>query len=295
MANFIADHLTVVARIITDRVPDCLDRPPARASVADVSVIGLRCRPVQTLFGGDGYAAHPDFSRCHARDHCGPRSAEWTGTRSVGRSRHRAGDRPAGRADPARPGDTVPDSSAGRGPHRFEGAAGPDPVPQRDRGIRLGLWRQPRLPQGARDLLAHEFQLARAGTEAQSAAAIQDYDRWRRRSLRPPAIEQCQRHAARHDPRMAGIDLRVHQGNRPADRAGQIRRQRERCVPRRGAVVAGLRVFGQAAHPRLQQSAHRADHCAADVTPWLHPLRRARRRLGRDHRPSAGAGRSASI
>ena len=48
------------------------------------------------------------------------------------------------------------------------------------------------------------------------------HDRRPRHPLHPPAIEPCRRHAAGHDARLAGLDLRVHEDHRPAHRAGQL-------------------------------------------------------------------------
>ena len=74
-------------------------------------------------------------------------------------------------------------------------------------------------------------------------------------------------------------DLRVAEGDRPADRSDRARRERGRCVSRRRAVVAGFRLLGPSDTDRLGFRPHRARMGRADGAARLYALRVAGRRL----------------
>ena len=88
---------------------------------------------------------------------------------------------------------------------------------------------------------------------------------------------------AGRDARLARLDLRVPQGARPADRSDAARRRRARRVPRRVSVDPRLRLLRGAAHARLGRPPHGRDEREADGAARLREVRRAGRRLGRDH------------
>ena len=64
---------------------------------------------------------------------------------------------------------------------------------------------------------------------------------------------------------------------------------------RRDSVDAGLRVFRQTDHYRLGPRPHRACLGRADEAPWIHEIRGARRRLGRDHHRTDGRAGASGI
>ena len=72
-------------------------------------------------------------------------------------------------------------------------------------------------------------------------------------------------------------------------------RHRCGCLPRGHSVDAGLRVFRQADHDRLGRRPHRACLGGADEAPWIHEIRGAGWRLGRDHHRIHGRAGAAGI
>ena len=95
--------------------------------------------------------------------------------------------------------------------------------------------------------------------------------------------EHAERAAGHHHPRVARLGHRAAGGHRPAHQSHRPRRQRSGRLRRGDPVDAGLRVLRQAAGDRLGPGPHRPGLDRADAAPGLHPVRGARRRLGRDH------------
>jgi hypothetical protein len=94
------------------------------------------------------------------------------------------------------------------------------------------------------------------------------------RSKHEDALPLC------HKPRMARLDHRATEDHRSTDRSHGPWRQRIGRIPSGDPIDAGLRVFRQAGQYRLGPRAHRPGLGRADGAPRLHPVRRARRRLG---------------
>src|SRR3954452_15218581 len=86
--------------------------------------------------------------------------------------------------------------------------------------------------------------------------------------------------AADRYPRVAGIDDRAAEDYRSARQAHGKRRERIGCFPSCDPVIAGPRVLGEANRDRLGSDPRRKGMGRADGAPWIHPLRRPRRRLG---------------
>src|SRR5215213_8407865 len=150
---------------------------------------------------------------------------------------------------------------------------------------------------GARALLDDRLRLAQVRGEAQRAPPVHDRDRRGRDPLHPRALQARGRHAADHDPWLAGLGHRAAGDRRPADRPYRSRRHRRRRIPPSSAVLAWLRLLWRADRARLGRRPHRTRVGGADGSPRLHALRRPGGRRGRlrhrrDGPPSArGAAR----
>src|SRR5580698_7575546 len=90
---------------------------------------------------------------------------------------------------------------------------------------------------------------------------------------------------------LTGLDRRVPEADRPADRSGFVRRRRRRFIRRRRPVAPRVRVLPEAHGDRVDCIAHRKRVGGADEASRLHEMVRARRRLGcrRHHRPRGHA------
>ena len=141
---------------------------------------------------------------------------------------------------------------------------------------------------GARALLGDGIRLAQGRGEARRPAAVHHRDRRAGHPLHPRPFEARERAADHHHARMAGLDHRADEDHRPAHQSDGAWRQSVGRLPRRDSVDARLRVLGQADRDRLGPRAHRARLGRADEAPRVHAIRRARRRLGRDHHGGDG-------
>ena len=136
---------------------------------------------------------------------------------------------------------------------------------------------------GTRPLLGDGVRLAPVRGETERPAALHDRDRRAGHPLHPRPLGTRQRAAGHHHARVARLGHRAAGGHRPAHQSHRPRRQRSRRLRRGDPVDTGLRVLRQAARDRLGPGPHRPGLDRADEAPGLHPVRGARRRLGRDH------------
>ena len=127
---------------------------------------------------------------------------------------------------------------------------------------------------------AEDIRLAPARSAPQSLCAVHDRDRRARYSLPARPLAASGSDAADHHPWLAGLDRRISQGDRAADRSDRAWRQRRRRVSRRLPVIARLWLFGQAGNHRLGRRSHCVQLGGADGSPWIRALRRAGWRLG---------------
>ena len=132
----------------------------------------------------------------------------------------------------------------------------------------------------ARRVLGHRIRLARARIRAQSVRPVHHRDRRPRHPLHPSALPAPGRLPARHHARLAGIDHRIRQGHRAADRPDRIRRARRGRLSRGVPIAARLRLLREADHDGLERRQDRQGMGDADGPPRLPALRRAGRGLG---------------
>ncbi len=175
----------------------------------------------------------------------------------------------------------------GYGDRRPQAATGQNSVAGSGNGRRLVT----RGPAGERQisgrLLGARLRLAALRVRAQSLPPIPDRDRRAGHSLHPRQVQKSPRDAADTHARLAGLDRRVSEADRPADRSGCVRRRRRRFIRRRRPVAPRVRVLPEAHGDRVDRLAHRQRVGGADEASRLHEVGRTRRRLGcrRHHRP----------
>ena len=157
-----------------------------------------------------------------------------------------------------------------------------------DYGIPFGYLRE--LVTYWRDIV----RLAAAGGAAQRAGALPHPRRRPVDPLRPRPFVAARRPAPAPDARLAGLRGGVPRRHPAAHRAGGPWRARRGRVPRRRAVVAGLRVLGADTHARLGPDAHRPGVRRPDGAARVRAVRGAGRRLGRAGRDSHRRDRRAS-
>ena len=118
-------------------------------------------------------------------------------------------------------------------------------------------------------------------------AQFTHHDRRRRGSTSSTSAATGRADADPARPWLAVDVLGLSQGDRTADRSGEPRRRSGRCVRRRRAVAARLRVLDPADHAGHQLLAHRRPVGRADGRPRLSAVRGPGRRLGRAGRGPA--------
>ena len=135
---------------------------------------------------------------------------------------------------------------------------------------------------GARALLGDGVRLAQGRGEAERLAEFHHRDRRAGHSFHSRAFEARECAAAHRHARLARLDHRAAEDHRAADQSHRARRERVGRLRRGDPVDARLRVFRQADHDRLGPGPHRACLGGADEAPWIHEIRGAGWRLGRD-------------
>ena len=187
---------------------------------------------------------------------------------------------------PSFPSASRPARAAGRP----EAPAARHTLARQGAGGRLVAGHAAGLHAGAVPLLGRWLRLACARGAAEPLRAVHDAHRRRRHPLHPRALQACRCAAAGDEPRLAGLDRRVPQGHRAADRPHRAWRRCGRCLPPGVPVAAGLWLLRQAHRSRLERGAHRARLERADAAAGLCEVRGAGRRLGFDghhrHRPA---------
>ena len=148
-------------------------------------------------------------ARCWSR-RSSPRSPAPTATATSSDDERRA--RPLSHRDPR---------CGARGPAR---SPRPHTPPRGRAGRRLVAGHPARVRRGDPRLLGRRVRLAGDRGAPQPAPPVPHRDRRARHPLRPRAVAARGRAAARPDPRMAGLDRRVRQGDRAARRPGRPRR-----------------------------------------------------------------------
>ena len=152
--------------------------------------------------------------------------------------------------------------------------------------------RTARLPEDADGVLADALRLARRRGGAERIPAIHHQHRRPDHPFRARALAREPRDAAHADPRLAGLDRRVHGPHRAAQQSPRPRWRSRRRLPPRDPVDAGARVFAATRRPGMDAPPHRRGVHGADAPPRLRTLRRAGRRRGRVHRSRNGPHRS---
>ena len=103
-----------------------------------------------------------------------------------------------------------------------------------DYGVPLAYVREPRGP------LARRLRLARVGGPAEPVPPVHDHDRRPEHPLPPRPLARARRAPAGRDPRLAGLDRRVHRRDRTAVRPAGARRRPGRRVRPRDPVPSRL-------------------------------------------------------